>query len=78
MRRFCSVGKTNEPIPLAAEQAGCQPVATASFESTEMRSDAAGVAAKELETVKDAQGKPVLGERKGPRGRLVRVQKLQR
>ena len=76
MRRFCSVGKTNESVPLAAQQAGSKCLNSASFEAVQMRSDAAGIAAKELETVKDAEGNPILGERRGPRGHLVRVQKL--
>ena len=83
MYRLCSVGRTNDPMPLAAEQANKTiGVSSGSLESTELRSNAAGLAADELEvdSNSDADQDNIFNahhptRRQGPKGDLVRVRR---
>jgi hypothetical protein len=79
---FCSVGRTNDTMPLLAQQAlKDSGVCPSSLVSIELRSNAAGFAAEEIE-VDPAPDQGLVGGvhyrnvRQGPQGNLPRVNRM--
>jgi acetamidase/formamidase len=83
MYRLCFIGRTNDPLPLAAQQANeTAGVSSGSLKATELRSNAAGLAADELEVDSnpDAECSSISNvqhptTRHGSQGDLLRVRK---